>query len=229
MDAAAKAELKQRIVAARGYWARFHDVLLERSPQFLEAYVAFQSAPTRSGLLPAKLREFIYVAIDLSVNHMYERGGRRHMEHALKAGATPDELLQVVLLTTVLSAHHPIDLGLAILGELVPGGTSAGDLADPRTPVDAGLAASYDAYGDAVWTEGPLSRLDKELIALAVCAAPTCLHEPGIRRHMRAALDLGASPEQIHAVLQLAAALSIHTCTIGIPALDDVMAGRYVE
>ena len=229
MDAAAKADLKQRIVAARGYWARFHDVLLERSPQFLEAYVAFQSAPTRPGLLPKKLCEFIYIAIDLSVNHMYECGGRRHMEYALKAGATPDELLQVVLLTTVLSAHHPVDLGLAILGELAPGGTPQGDPADPRTPIDAGLAVSYDAYGDAVWSEGPLSRLDKELIALAVCAAPTCLHEPGIRRHMKAALDLGASPKEVYAVLQLAAALSVHTCTIGIPALDDVMAGKFVE
>jgi hypothetical protein len=46
---------------------------------------------------------------------------------------------------------------------------------------------------------------------------------------MKAALDLGASSKEIYAVLQLAAALSVHTCTIGIPALDDVMAGKFVE
>jgi AhpD family alkylhydroperoxidase len=150
------------------------------------------------------------------------------MEYALKAGATPDELLQVVLLTTVLAAHHPVDLGLGILAELAPGSLPEGS-ADARASIDEALAGSYAAYSDAVWEDGPLSRLDKELIALAVCAAPTCLHEPGIRRHMKAALDLGASSKEIYAVLQLAAALSVHTCTIGIPALDDVMAGKFVE
>lgn len=227
MDAEAKADLKARIIAARGYWARFHDVLLERSPAFLEAYLAFQSAPT-GGVLPQKLCEFIYIAIDLSVNHMYERGGRRHMEYALKAGATPDEVLQVVLLTTVFSAHHPIDLGLDILAEL-QGRTPADDAHTQRMRVGGELAYSYDAYGDSVWDQGPLSRLDKEMIALAVCAAPTCLHRDGMKRHMKAALEAGASEKQIYAVLQLAAALSVHTCTIGIPGFDDVLNGKFVE
>lgn len=227
MDAEAKADLKARIIAARGYWARFHDVLLERSPSFLEAYLAFQSAPT-GGVLPQKLCEFIYIAIDLSVNHMYERGGRRHMEYALKAGATPDEVLQVVLLTTVLSAHHPIDLGLDILAEL-QGREPAEDARAQRMRVGGELAESYDAYGEAVWNQGPLSRLEKELIALAVCAAPTCLHRDGMRRHMKAALEAGASEKEIYAVLQLAAALSVHTCTIGIPGFDDVLNGKFVE
>ncbi len=226
MDAAAKADLKSRIIAARGYWARFHDVLMERNPEFLEAYLAFQSAPTE-GILPKKLCEFIYIAIDLSVNHMYERGGRRHMEYALKAGAEPDEVLQVVLLTTVLAAHHPIDLGLDILAELQ--GDERSDGVAYRARIGGELAASYDAYGASVWDRGPLSRLDKELIALAVCAAPTCLHRDGMRRHMKAALEAGATPKQLYAVMQLAAALSVHTCTIGIPGFDDVLQGKFVE
>jgi AhpD family alkylhydroperoxidase len=223
MNDAEKQALKDEIIQERGYWARFHDVLLERNPVFLKAYIAFQSAPSRSGELSPKLIEFIYIAIDVSVNHMYERGGRRHMEFALKAGASPEEVLQVILLTTVIAAHQPIDAGLDILAEEL-------DLNSGAALLDTfpALALGYKAYDDAVWDSGPLSRKDKELIALAICAAPTCLFEPGMRRHTKGALEAGATAAEIAAVLHLSAALSIHTCTIGVPGFDDVLNGKTV-
>ena len=250
MPAIDKVALKAEIIRERGYWARFHDVLLEHAPEFLAAYVAFQAAPARSGVLDRKLCEFIYIAIDASVNHMYERGAWRHMEHALKAGATKEELLQVILLTTVVAAHHPIDTGLAILAEELgaPDGTPALDdrqEAEKAAYVEAtgswpvagdmllarfgAFADAYRDYGTSVWAAGPLPRKDKELIALAVCAAPTALFEPGMRRHVKGALAAGATPEEIGTVLQLAAALSVHTCTIAIPRWEDVLGGRFVE
>lgn len=224
-----KDTLKERVVAARGYWARFHEVLLERAPEFLEAYLAFQSGPTHSGVLPRKLCEFVYIAIDLSVNHMYERGGRRHMEHALKAGATPEEVLQVILLTTVLAARHPIDLGLRVLAEEGHDGPPPGQPDALMERFDPRLAATSRRYEKAAAEAGPLSAKERELISLAVCAAPTCLHEDGVRRHVRGAMAAGAAPREIYAVLQLSAALSIHTCTIGVPGFDDVLNGRFVE
>ena len=223
MDASQKAALKERIIAARGYWARFHDVLLERAPEFLEAYLAFQSGPTHSGVLPKKLCEFVYIAIDLSVNHMYERGGRRHMEYALKAGATPEEILQVILLTTVLAARQPIDLGLKVLAEET-GGTDG----DRMDQIDPDLAKTYRGYADAA-ASGPLSAKERQLVSLAVCAAPTALYEDGVRQHIRAALAEGATQQEIYAILQLSAALSVHTCTIGIPGFADVLDGKFVE
>jgi alkylhydroperoxidase/carboxymuconolactone decarboxylase family protein YurZ len=228
MDVDEKAALKDRIIKARGYWARFHDVLLERAPDFLEAYLAFQSGPTDSGVLPRKLCEFVYIAIDLSVNHMYERGARRHMEYALKAGATADEVLQVILLTTVLAARQPIDLGLKVLGEEVPDLSLEGGGVDLMHRVDPALAATYRGYAAAAGS-GPLSAKECELVSLAVCAAPTALYEDGIRQHIRGALAQGATPREIHAVLQLSAALSIHTCTIGIPGFQDVLDGKFVQ
>lgn len=228
MDTAEKAALKDRIVRARGYWARFHDVLLDRAPEFLEAYLAFQSGPTDSGVLPRKLCEFVYIAIDLSVNHMYERGARRHMEYALKAGASPDEVLQVILLTTVLAARQPIDLGLKVLAEEVPGLSPEIGGADLMYRVDPALAATYRGYAAAA-ESGPLSAKECELVSLAVCAAPTALYEDGIRQHIRGALAQGATPREIHAVLQLSAALSVHTCTIGIPGFQDVLDGKIVQ
>lgn len=228
MDALEKAELKDRIIEARGYWARFHDVLLDRAPEFLQAYLAFQSGPTDSGVLPRKLCEFVYIAIDLSVNHMYERGARRHMEYALKAGATPDEILQVILLTTVLAARHPIDLGLKVLSEEVPGLAGEGEGTELMHRIDPALDATYKGYAAAA-ENGPLSAKERELVSLAVCSAPTALHEDGIRQHIRGALAQGATPREIHAVLQLSAALSVHTCTIGIPGFQDVLDGKFVE
>lgn len=228
MDALEKAALKDRIIRARGYWARFHDVLLERAPEFLEAYLAFQSKPTESGVLPRKLCEFVYIAIDLSVNHMYERGARRHMEYALKAGATPDEVLQVILLTTVLAARQPIDLGLKVLAEEIPDLAREGGDARLMHGIDPALASTYRSYAAAA-ESGPLSAKERELVSLAVCSAPTALHEGGIRQHIRGALAQGATPREIYAVLQLSAALSVHTCTIGIPGFQDVLDGKFVE
>ena len=63
-----------------------HEVLLERSPAFLKAYLAFQSAPSQSGELPQKLCEFVYIAIDISVNHMYERGDFRGLKYVVTGG-----------------------------------------------------------------------------------------------------------------------------------------------
>lgn len=249
MTAIDKDALKAEIIRERGYWARFHDVLLECDPDFLKAYVDFQAAPIRSRILEQKLCEFIYIAVDASVNHMYERGARRHMEFALKAGATKEELLQVILLTTVVSAQQPVDTGLEILMEELgtAGAVSldtsqqttrqdyeeatghwpeAGDFLLSRSP---GFAGGYMAYGRAVWEAGPLPRKDKELIALALCAAPTALFEPGMRRHIKGALAAGATPEEISTVLQLAAAVSIHSCTLGIPGWEDVLNRGFVE
>jgi hypothetical protein len=48
-------------------------------------------------------------------------------------------------------------------------------------------------------------------------------------RHIRGALEAGATPDEISAVLQLAAALSVHTCTLGIPGWEDVMNGKLVD
>ncbi|SEQ23314.1 Carboxymuconolactone decarboxylase family protein [Faunimonas pinastri] len=241
--------LKADIMKERGYWSPFHQILLERAPEFLKAYLLYQAGPARSGLLPAKLCELVYVAIDISVNHMYERGGRRHMEFALKAGATAEEVLQTILITTALAAQQPLELGYEILAEELgaAGGAPLGD--DARADRDAyrqavgnwpgsgdlmlstslDLARGYLAYGTAAWQAGPLSPKEKELIALAVCAAPTALFKEGMRCHVKAALTAGASPAEIGAILQLAGAISIHTCTIGVPAFEDALKGSSVE
>jgi alkylhydroperoxidase/carboxymuconolactone decarboxylase family protein YurZ len=69
------------------------------------------------------------------------------------------------------------------------------------------------------WTSGVLPRKEVELISLAVNAACTNLSAGGTRRHMRGALQVGATREEIIMVLKIASLLSIHTASLGAPIL----------
>src|SRR5271156_5680310 len=69
------------------------------------------------------------------------------------------------------------------------------------------------------WTSGALPRKTVELIGVAVNAACTNLNPDGTRRHIRAALDAGASRDEILMVLKMASLLSIHSCSLGAPIL----------
>ena len=91
---------------------------------------------------------------------------------------------------------------------------------------------------DPLWTEkfmdmgvAPLARgvLDAktwELIAIAVDASCTHMYAPGVRRHIRGALDAGASKKEILAVLQAVSVLGIHSMSLGAPILVEELAAR---
>ena len=49
---------------------------------------------------------------------------------------------------------------------------------------------------------------------------------PGVRRHIRKALELGATKEEIAAVLQLTSVLGVHTMSLGAPILLEELAAK---
>ena len=71
------------------------------------------------------------------------------------------------------------------------------------------------------WRAGVLPRKLVELIGVAINAACTNLNPEGTRRHIRAALDAGATREEILFVLKCASVMSIHSCSLGAPILLD--------
>ena len=110
--------IKDEFIANRGYWTPLWDTVLEMSPEFFEAYMKLSSVPWQTGTLDPKVREFIYIAINTSTTHLYEPGTRIHMENALKHGATPAEIMEVLALTSVLGVHA-MAIGVpALLAEL---------------------------------------------------------------------------------------------------------------
>ena len=69
------------------------------------------------------------------------------------------------------------------------------------------------------WTNGVLPRKLVELIGVGINAACTNLNPDGTRRHIRAALDAGATRDEILFVLKCASVMSIHSCSLGAPIL----------
>lgn len=93
-------------------WAQ----LRELDPEFMEAYLQFRDVPHRNGPLPPHFKELILVAINAATTHLYAPGVRRHMQNAIQAGATLDEVLETIQLTTVMGIHA-CNLAIPILCE----------------------------------------------------------------------------------------------------------------
>ena len=71
-----------------------------------------------AGVLDPKTIELIGIALDVSCTHMYAPGVRRHVQRALKAGATREEITAVLQLAS-LQGLHSMCLGAPILLEEV--------------------------------------------------------------------------------------------------------------
>ncbi|WP_261535329.1 carboxymuconolactone decarboxylase family protein [Burkholderia multivorans] len=80
----------------RGYWSDELQGMVRSSPAFFDGYTAFSSAPWQTAALPPVVKELLYVAIDVSTTHLFEPGVRIHMRNALRYGATPAQVLQVM-------------------------------------------------------------------------------------------------------------------------------------
>ncbi|WP_238013239.1 carboxymuconolactone decarboxylase family protein [Dactylosporangium sp. AC04546] len=101
----AQEELKAQFTRTRGYWHAFWDEMLELDPEMFAAYTDFSSVPWRSGTLEPKVKEFVYIAFDTAATHLYVKGLKLHIENALGYGATPQEILEVMEIASVLGIH----------------------------------------------------------------------------------------------------------------------------
>lgn len=59
------------------------------------------------------------------------------------------------------------------------------------------------------------------MISIAFDASITHLYAPGIRRHIKAALNAGATPEEIMTVLQICVSMGVEACAKGVPILAE--------
>ena len=94
---------------------------------------------------------------------------------------------------------------------------------DPFYELDPDWTEKFMTMGVEPMRSGVLDAKTMEFLAIAVDASCTHMYGPGVRRHIRKALKLGATREEITAVLQLTSVLGIHTITEGVPLLLDEM------
>jgi alkylhydroperoxidase/carboxymuconolactone decarboxylase family protein YurZ len=90
--------------------------------------------------------------------------------------------------------------------------------------LDAGFLRAYLNWAAVPARRRALDPKVREFVLVAVDAAATHLYAPGIRQHVRSALELGASAGELMEVLELTSTLGIHACNIGGPLLLEVLA-----
>jgi alkylhydroperoxidase/carboxymuconolactone decarboxylase family protein YurZ len=95
---------------------------------------------------------------------------------------------------------------------------------DSTYEVDPAWTEKFVTMGITPMVSGALDAKTIEFIAIAVDASCTHMYGPGVRRHIRKALELGATQEEIAAVLQCVSVLGIHSMSLGAPILLEELA-----
>ena len=101
---------------AIGQWNAAWDPFLALDPAWTDAFMATGAGIYGSGVLAPKEIELLSIAFDASFTHMYAPGTRRHIHNALKAGASIEEIFEVLKLCAAQGVQA-CNLGIPILEE----------------------------------------------------------------------------------------------------------------
>ena len=215
--------------------------LRDWDPTWAEQCLQMSANPWTSGILPRKDIELISIAVNAACTNLNADGTRRHIRGALEAGATRDEILMILKIASLLSIHT-CSLGAPILlEEAKAAGVKPTPIKAGATPVCDRMKAAgqwnsaWDSFFelDPAWTEaiiaasipvyisGVLSPKLAELLSIAVDASITHMYAPGTRRHIKAALQLGATMEEIMEVLKVCVAQGVQASNLGVPILAE--------
>ena len=240
----AQLDIRDEFIRVHGVWEDAWERILELDASFLRAYLDWAAVPARRRALDPKVRELVLVAVDAAATHLYEPGIRQHVRSALELGASAGELMEVLELTSTLGIHA-CNIGVPLLLEvLAEEGLRSGpaqlterqqalkaqfiasrgywhEFWDGMLELDPELFAAYLDFSALPWRSGVLEPKVKELIYIAFDAAATHLYAPGLKLHMRNAVRLGATTEEIMEVLELASLLGMHAATVGAPILAE--------
>jgi alkylhydroperoxidase/carboxymuconolactone decarboxylase family protein YurZ len=241
-----KRQLRDEFIDARGYWNPVWEGLLQLDEDFFSAYTQFSSVPWRSGVLDPKIKEFVYIAVDAAATHLFVPGIRQHIKQAIGYGATAQEIMEVLELTSTLGIHA-CNIGVPILfeeleaaGQAVPSELSERqealktDFTEKRgywhqfwneiLLLDPDFFEAYTRFSSVPWVTGTLEPKVKELIYTACDVSATHLYEKGLRLHIANAIGYGATREEIMEVIELASVIGIHSANVGVPILLEELA-----
>jgi alkylhydroperoxidase/carboxymuconolactone decarboxylase family protein YurZ len=228
---------------ARGPWDSALEQLFEWDPGWAETCAQMATNPWTTGVLPRKTVELISIAVNASCTNLNREGTRLHIHAALEAGAAREEILMVLKMASLLSIHScsvgaPILLEEAReLGAELPQHPTEGETTlacdamrasgqwnrawDPFFELDPVWTNQFMATGVSIYSSGLMSPKLVELLSIAFDASFTHLYVPGMRRHIRAALRLGATVEEIMEVLKLCVVHGVQACNLGVPILAE--------
>jgi Uncharacterized homolog of gamma-carboxymuconolactone decarboxylase subunit len=239
-------EIKDEFIRVRGTWGDTWEGILKLDPGFLKTYTDFSGVPWRQNHLEDKIKEFIYIAVDANATHMYMPGVRQHIKSALKIGATPQEIMEVLELSATLGIHA-MNIGVPILVEVLeekglrtgPAPLNERQKAikeeftktrgywhsfwDEILELDPELFNAYTDFSSHPWRNGTLEPKVRELIYIAFDTAATHLYVKGLKLHIENAVGYGATPQEIIEVMEIASVLGMHAVTASVPILLEEM------
>ncbi|MGE8154133.1 carboxymuconolactone decarboxylase family protein [Pseudomonas vancouverensis] len=226
---------------AAGLFDESLDSMAEWDAQWTERFMQLVEDSQVNDVLDPKLVALIRLNIDVTATHLYGPGVRRHVRDALRLGVSRAQILEVFKLASVVGIHA-CALGVPILvEELANAGIADEPVVAGATPVcdavrangmfnplwetlyqwDPAYLEKFLAMGFGLWKDGILPPLWIEFLCIAGDAAITHLYGHGTRRHIQAALQLGATREQIMEVLKIVSLQGIEACELGVPMLDE--------
>jgi alkylhydroperoxidase/carboxymuconolactone decarboxylase family protein YurZ len=209
-------------------------------PSFADAYLALWRAAARREALSAADRELIGLAVNAAVTHLNLPAVRLHIDRALDAGATTQQIVEVLELVSVLGIHTltaALPIVLEELGGQEPGPLSCGqetlkqaflDLRggpwapawDPLLRADSPYFEAYTRFSGVPWGQNRvLSPKFRELVYAAIDASTTHLWLPGLRSHVRKAIGYGATLDELLEVLELTSLIGVQSFVQGTRAL----------
>ena len=89
--------------------------------------------------------------------------------------------------------------------------------------LDPEFFQSYLTMSGLPFTQGVLEPKVKEFVYITADANATHMYAPGVRQHIRKALEVGATPQEVMEVLECASTVGIHAMTVGVPVLAEVL------
>ncbi|MGO9266051.1 MAG: carboxymuconolactone decarboxylase family protein [Candidatus Binataceae bacterium] len=227
-----------------GPWESALAALREWDPEWAETCAKMTTNPWRSTVLPRKTVELIGVALNAACTNLNPDGTRRHIRAALRVGASREEILMVLKMASVL-AIHSCSLGAPILLEeakaagVKPLPKSAvatpacdkvraigqwNDAWNPFIELDPIWTDQFMAIGAGIYASGLMEPKLIELLSIAFDASYTHMYAPGTRRHIKAALKVGATMEEVMEVLKLCVVQGVQACNLGVPILAEEIA-----
>ena len=237
------------VVRLTGTGSTWWDQLNALSPQTLERVSRQIAAARPTGALSPKIREFIYVGVDALVTHLYAQGLAVHAETAIKLGATPEELIEVLQIAASVCVPRWGAAAMAVYDELDSAGIAPaprqpdGEMRDFASKLESKTGLHED-WIDALLSRAPghtrclldvvhspgepsvLGNKTRALVALALSAAAPIGDADAARSHARAALSFGAGADEIIEAIQLTSGIGGHAFSIGAPVVARVWAER---
>lgn len=105
-------------VRAQGMFNPLWETLYRWDPTYLENFLKMGFGLWKDGILPPLWIEFLCIAGDATVTHMWAHGTQRHIEAALALGASREQILEVLKIVS-LQGIEAVEMGAPMLDKIL--------------------------------------------------------------------------------------------------------------